>query len=250
MSREVMEASARRAQIIEAARGLFFSRGYEATSVNDILAQVGISKGAFYHHFKAKEEVLLAITQEMAQLAHAQLEPIVADAALSPVQKLNAVLAASGGFKAERMREIMAMARVVFMPENLSLRDAMMRQSLSMISPIFARIISQGVGQGQMLSEAPPVSARLIIAMSTSYSEQMMQALFEVMDGAQPPTAAQVARLRAGLVDGAAVLARGVERFLGMDEGSLTWVSPALVESLIQEAAGVDVRHHGGEAHV
>lgn len=40
---------------------LFSSRGYNAASVDDICADAGISKGAFYHHFKTKQELFLAL---------------------------------------------------------------------------------------------------------------------------------------------------------------------------------------------
>lgn len=45
------------AKILAAARRLFSERGYESTTIADIVAATGMSKGAFYHHFKSKEEV-------------------------------------------------------------------------------------------------------------------------------------------------------------------------------------------------
>ena len=48
----------RKASLLKAAKELFFSRGYAATSVNDILDTQHVSKGSFYHHFESKLEVL------------------------------------------------------------------------------------------------------------------------------------------------------------------------------------------------
>jgi AcrR family transcriptional regulator len=50
-----------RAKIIESAIRLFSARGYNAASVDDICEEAGISKGAFYHHFKSKQELFLAL---------------------------------------------------------------------------------------------------------------------------------------------------------------------------------------------
>lgn len=48
-------------QIIETAWGLFWEKGYEKTTVNDIIEAVGTSKGGFYYHFSAKEDLLNAL---------------------------------------------------------------------------------------------------------------------------------------------------------------------------------------------
>ena len=50
-----------RTKIMEAAIKLFSNSGYNKASVDDICAEAGISKGAFYHHFKSKQELFLAL---------------------------------------------------------------------------------------------------------------------------------------------------------------------------------------------
>jgi AcrR family transcriptional regulator len=52
---------ATRKAIVEAARDLFAERGFEQTSVTDILELAGISRGALYHHFAAKADVFAAV---------------------------------------------------------------------------------------------------------------------------------------------------------------------------------------------
>lgn len=50
-----------RSKIIEAAIRLFSNRGFNAASVDDICAEAGVSKGAFYHHFESKQALFLAL---------------------------------------------------------------------------------------------------------------------------------------------------------------------------------------------
>lgn len=50
-----------REQIIDAADELFYQRGFEHTSFADIASAVNISRGNFYHHFKAKDDILIAV---------------------------------------------------------------------------------------------------------------------------------------------------------------------------------------------
>lgn len=63
-----MPPSSTRDLIAEKADELFYEVGFEATSFADIAAQVGISRGNFYHHFKTKDEILDAvITRRMGR---------------------------------------------------------------------------------------------------------------------------------------------------------------------------------------
>jgi AcrR family transcriptional regulator len=56
-----METQKTRDQIVEAADGLFYRKGFEHTSFADIAGEVRISRGNFYHHFKSKDEILDAV---------------------------------------------------------------------------------------------------------------------------------------------------------------------------------------------
>ena len=50
-----------RTRIMDSAVKLFSSRGFNAASVDDICAEAGVSKGAFYHHFEGKQALFLAL---------------------------------------------------------------------------------------------------------------------------------------------------------------------------------------------
>ena len=56
-----------RARIIESAIKLFSNRGYDTASVDDICAEAGMSKGAFYHHFESKQALFLALLDSWLQ---------------------------------------------------------------------------------------------------------------------------------------------------------------------------------------
>jgi len=56
-----MKENATRERIVQAADKLFYERGYEATSFADIADAVTLSRGNFYHHFKTKDAILLAV---------------------------------------------------------------------------------------------------------------------------------------------------------------------------------------------
>lgn len=60
-SKKIAQGNATRAALLSAARELFARDGYAATSIDDIVARAGVTKGAFYHHFGGKEELFLRV---------------------------------------------------------------------------------------------------------------------------------------------------------------------------------------------
>ncbi len=59
-----MKKISTRDKILDSAHRLFYERGYNATSIDDILKDAGLNKGSLYHLFKGKKEVLLAVIKE------------------------------------------------------------------------------------------------------------------------------------------------------------------------------------------
>ena len=62
----------RRQEILDTAERLFLSRGYEQTSVQDILDEMGLSKGGFYHHFDTKMALLRPSASGAARVSSAR----------------------------------------------------------------------------------------------------------------------------------------------------------------------------------
>lgn len=61
---DVTDDSAKRRQIVEGARTVFLSRGFDAASMGDIAKEAGVSKGTLYVYFKNKEQLFAAIVEQ------------------------------------------------------------------------------------------------------------------------------------------------------------------------------------------
>ncbi len=85
------EYEIRRNEILDAAQLLVYTKGYEQMSIQDILAEVHISKGAFYHYFNSKQALLEALIERMASQVIQLLNPIVQDEHLNAPEKLHRV---------------------------------------------------------------------------------------------------------------------------------------------------------------
>ncbi|NQX93092.1 MAG: TetR/AcrR family transcriptional regulator [Flavobacteriales bacterium] len=55
-----MKVSATRSHIVQTASELFYKNGYNATGINEIIAESGIAKATLYNHFKSKKELCIA----------------------------------------------------------------------------------------------------------------------------------------------------------------------------------------------
>ncbi|MEQ8328682.1 MAG: TetR/AcrR family transcriptional regulator [Parvibaculum sp.] len=67
MVRQEERAASSRAKLQAAARSLFVARGYEAASIDDIAAEAGLTKGAFYHHHADKKAIFLAVFEAVEE---------------------------------------------------------------------------------------------------------------------------------------------------------------------------------------
>ena len=94
----------RRAQILDAAEKLFFEKGYDRTSVQDILDALGMSKGGFYHYFDAKDAVLRAVSERRAERRFSRLNTELYGGRRSAIDRLNLLLGMANLYEREDLR--------------------------------------------------------------------------------------------------------------------------------------------------
>ena len=56
-------SSERKIEILEAALTIFIRKGYSETRMDDIVQEIGLSKGALYHHFQSKRDLFIALIE-------------------------------------------------------------------------------------------------------------------------------------------------------------------------------------------
>jgi len=71
--------AARRQQILDAARTCFLRNGFHATSIQDVIAEAGLSVGAVYRYFPSKTELISAIADHVVGEVEATLSAVAAD---------------------------------------------------------------------------------------------------------------------------------------------------------------------------
>lgn len=76
--------------LLEAGKALMQERGYTATGVQDVLSQLGMPKGSFYHHFESKENFAVEIIRYFDQEYSALLSGTLGNTQFTPLQRLHA----------------------------------------------------------------------------------------------------------------------------------------------------------------
>ena len=181
MARTIKNPDVRRNEIIDVAQGLFLSKGYEQTSVQDILDGAGIAKGTFYHYFSSKLELLDNLINRLTTETLKSVEPIVSDERLTAQQKMEAFFDRIMQWKTENRRFLMELMRVIFQDENAIYRQKMTAASLKRVAPMLAVIIAQGVDEGVYATEYPAEMSGVVLAISRSLSESMSELLLDEM---------------------------------------------------------------------
>jgi AcrR family transcriptional regulator len=135
------EYDERRNEILDTAERLFYRKGYEKCTVNDILKEVAIAKGTFYYYFKSKEEVLEAIVSRYKEAIADRTEEILKKADIGPEVKL------MHAFMAMRMNEKTNsdMLDELHKTENALLHQKILNQMVTAMAPVLVKIIEEGI---------------------------------------------------------------------------------------------------------
>jgi len=87
-----------RAKLIGAAVGLILKHGFTASTVDQICAAAGVTKGSFFHHFESKEAIGLAVVAWWGQMGTALYAEAWKDADADPLEQLHRMFDIMGGF--------------------------------------------------------------------------------------------------------------------------------------------------------
>lgn len=159
--RVVKEYEERRKEILETAECLFITKGYTKTTVNDILKEIGIAKGTFYHYFKSKEEVMDEIIMRIIKEDVAKAKVIVSNPNIPVLEKLFRVLMEqspkSGDVKDKMIEQF-------HQPNNAEMHQKSIVQSIIHLSPVLAEILEQGIDEGVFSTPYPQETIELLLS--------------------------------------------------------------------------------------
>lgn len=148
-------------KILDVAQELFMVKGYEHTTMADIVNNLGgLTKGAIYHHFKSKEEILNAITDRMNEPAIERMEEIAADRSLSGLEKVRAYYSASAETGVMDAWQAMRPSQDPVRSARLLAEEY--RGSLEYARRFLQPAIEEGIADGSMAATCPRETAEAL----------------------------------------------------------------------------------------
>ena len=247
MARVVKEDAyaARRNEILDVAQRFIYTKGYEQMSIQDVLNELQISKGAFYHYFDSKGALLEALVERMAEKEVVPLlASIVQDPRLSALEKLNHYFSTAGRWKIAKKGLMLELVRVWMADENAIVRQKMISVSIGQVTPLLTEIIHQGIREGVLTTPYPDQVSEMVYSLFLSLGDTFSKSLLSYVP--ERDDLRQLEMITAAYTD-------ALERVLGAPKSSLVimdsesmkeWFSPeetirAIPSDVLTEGMGV-----------
>lgn len=236
-----MAPDERREAILDVAQALFMARGWESVTIADVLEAAGISKGGFYHHFSAKEDLLAGIVARMTEQGLAAAEMVRNQASGSALDRLNAFLTGSVRWKADNIAKMRVIAEVLMKPGNDILFQRAFAATAAAVVPVLQEMIAEGVHEGEFDVADPRLTAEIIVGLSQGRQAILADAAATATAGDLDAATEQLdLRMRA---EGATC-----DRLLGVPSGSIPLSNPNDYRRMLAGLVGADGGSVGASA--
>lgn len=153
-------------QILDTSLQLFMKKGFDATSISDILSQLDIARGTLYYHFESKEAIMDAIIERLLNQVLENIEKLMTNDSLSQAEKF------MGFFASINLTQLTGDEEIVDyfnQPQNALFHEKSNRLLIKKLSPVLAQIISDGMESGLFDTPFPAETAELILVGITGF---------------------------------------------------------------------------------
>ena len=217
-----------RTSILETSEKLFFEKGYDNTSVQDILDRLELSKGGFYHHFPSKEAVLSEILSSHVEKGVEALKASLEGERMSPIARMDRVLGAVNLLSDGDVSYGALMVRICYMNGDPVIRTRLRALQLDALRPLFEAAFAMGVSADAFFSRFPGRLADIVLSLVADVDDRTYMILAQQAD--RPEFVLEVMdELDAGRM--------AVEELLGAPYGSIQLFDPARLLECYRQAA-------------
>jgi AcrR family transcriptional regulator len=184
-------------------------------SIQDVLEETGASRGAFYHYFPAKAALLEAVVERMTDTVVSTLTPLVEDASVAALPKLEGLFMGIARWKGERTDLMLALLQVWLSDENAIVREKFRRGTMTRLTPLLCVIIRQGCAEGVFSPSSADDAAHVLVSILQATNDAAVRLFFDRQHDQVPLEA--VKRMLDAYVE-------AMERILGLPARSLTMI--------------------------
>lgn len=149
----------RKLEIMRAAQQLFNTRGFNETSINDIMKRAGGAKGAFYYYFTTKDDILCTLVDQNIEEIAAAMRAVSQKTKIDPIQKLKLMLLEELRISAKSNEYQSHLHNI----KNVDMHQRIMIAMVEKLAPVIGEVVRQGVDEGAFKTEYPLEVSELII---------------------------------------------------------------------------------------
>ncbi len=173
----MVKGDRRKQAIIETAERLFMERGYENATIQDVIDELKLSKGGFYHHFASKEQLLEEICEAKSTRSYEAAQTAVRECPGNAVDKLNALFDKNGIWQENDVDFLLLLIQVAYSDSNLMLREKLKKASIKKTLPLFNEIVAQGVIEGVFYSPYAETIGELLLVLGQNLTDEIAMIL-------------------------------------------------------------------------
>lgn len=149
-------------EILDCAETLFASKGYDKTSVNDILKAVDIGKGTFYYYFESKESLMYAVIKHVLARYCESLDVILKDNTLNALEKFIRITLGNMPKAQYTQNFIIDLQK----QDNSSFQQISTKEGILLFTPILTEVIMQGIAEGIFNTPYPKETVEQILTIN------------------------------------------------------------------------------------
>ncbi len=150
----------RKQELLQIAYRMFLTKGYENTSVDEIIDAANIAKGTFYYYFKTKEQLLEEVIDMMLDAEEARAKRIIA----SDIPVANKIVGIIASFRPDA--DEAPIKEALHESENIIMHEKIRRKLTDRLVTLLTEVAGQGVKEGIFECTDIPERVRQIVILS------------------------------------------------------------------------------------
>lgn len=177
----------KRDAFVDAAIRLIQRKGYEQLSIQDVIEEVGASRGAFFHYFESKAALLATIVDHMVEAATSAVAPVAVDPDLTAPQKLQRIFAGIAQWKSAQPElqpaALTELVRTWYSDENTTVIERMRAAVAERITPLLVTVLREGAADGSFSVTSPEGTATVFTSLILGLNEAAVRLFLARRDG-------------------------------------------------------------------
>lgn len=156
----------RKLELLQIAYKMFISKGYENTSVDDIIREAGIAKGTYYYYFESKEQTLEEVIGMMIDKEIETAKQIVS-APIPVPQKMVGIITSIRPSSEEGSIE-----DALLRPENIIMHSKIKKQLIEKVNPLLCEVVKEGIQEGIFACDNISQRVRMMLVVSSEIFDE------------------------------------------------------------------------------